>query len=182
MTEDTETIRMSKEDWEALFQRYFPAVQRYFLSHRVGPADAEDLAQEVFKALAQCKVPSEPNPYIHAMARNVLSRHRKRAIREHATLDGYSQYCQAGGKAVGARAFREGSPQESAPEELSQFLKAALGRLPPESAELVELRLREKLSASEIARRMQCSQEAVWKRLQRLRRTLQRYDREGIVG
>jgi len=179
MAEDTETIRTSKKDWEALLQRYFPVVERYFLSHRVGRADAEDLAQEVFKELARCRVPSEPNTYLRAMARNVLSGYRRRRTREQATMDGYSRYCKADREAVESHESGKGLPQERSTDQWEQFLKVARDRLPPESVELVELRLREKLSAGEIARRMWCSQEAVWKRWQRLRRILQRYDREG---
>ena len=181
MAVGTATIRMSKQDWEALFQRHFPEVQRYFVSRGVGRADAGDLAQELYKELARGKVPSEPNTYLLAMARNLLSRYRRRRARERVVLDGYSRYCRAEREVVGSCVFGAGSREKDSTDELEQFLKAVADRLPARCAELVELRFRERLSVRQIARRMRCSEEAVWKRLQRLRGILQRYDREKIV-
>jgi RNA polymerase sigma factor (sigma-70 family) len=182
MPDSTETTRMPREDWERLFQRHFHAVKRYFAFHRVGPADADDLAQEVFKELARCKVPSEPNTYILAIARNVLSRYRRRIAREHAALDGYSQHCKTDREAVGSHVSGESPLEERSIDELTQLLKIATHRLPARYSELVDLRFREGLSVSQVARRMKCSKDVVWKRLQRLRTILQRCDRETISG
>jgi RNA polymerase sigma factor (sigma-70 family) len=174
--------RLSKEDWEALFRQRIAMVERYFALHGVRPADADDLSQEVFKGLAQCMIPSEPHTYILAIARKVLSRHRRRRMREHAALSRYFQHCRANRQTVGSRAFREGTPEEGSPDELEEFLKTMAGKLPQHYFELVVLRFREGLSVGQIAQRMECSEDAVWKRLQRLRIVLQRHYWERIAG
>jgi len=182
LSDGKEAARMSKEDWEALFRRCFPAVERCFASRRVGSADADDLTQEVFKELARCRVPSEPKTYVLAIARNVLARYRRRMTREQAALGAYSQHCKADREAVESNALGEGRPEESLADELDRFLKTTAHKLSAGSSELVELRFREGLSVRQIARRMKCSEDAVWKRLQRLRAILRRDHRESIIG
>jgi DNA-directed RNA polymerase specialized sigma24 family protein len=75
-----------------VYRKYFPEVERYFASRGLDPMDADDLVQEVFQTLAQGDIPRDPRTHLYAIARNLFSRHRRRAIAERAALDEYRRH------------------------------------------------------------------------------------------
>ena len=169
---------VSAGDWEVLYRRYFSRIARYCARSGGDSADAEDLAQQVFVELTRAKVPEEPLPYLQAIARNVLAQYRRRRAGEKAALAGYRRHTELateGAKSSDAtRDLAQGDSRES----VKGILMAVVRKLPPRDAQLVTLRFIEGLSVREVAQRMNCSPNAVSKRLQKLRPILRRLYRE----
>jgi RNA polymerase sigma factor (sigma-70 family) len=152
--------RISAQDWETLYRKYFPRPEGYFASKGVHPTEAEDLAHDVFQELGQAKVPEDPKAYIYAIARNIFARRRRREIAEHAAL---GEYCRR------VTSEDAGPATEALSVEVGQILQTVLAKLPPKDAELFTLWFMQELSAKEVAQRLDCSEEAVRKRIERLR-------------
>jgi RNA polymerase sigma-70 factor, ECF subfamily len=128
----------------ALFDQYYVPVYR-FAAARVGPIDAEDLAQLVFvkalDALPRYEARGVPfGGWLFRLARNVVIDH-VRAHREHATLD----------------LVAERSDEDAGPDDLAVLRQEmdsvahAMRRLTPEQREAIELRFFAGLSAREAA-------------------------------
>ena len=170
--------RGSVRDWEMLYRRHFDRIRRYFARSLGDSADAEDLAQQVFVELARAKVPEEPLAYLDAIARNVLAHYRRRRATEQAALAGYRRDTELATKGVKwPEAIGDLSPRDST-ESVKGILMAVVRRLAPKDAELVTLRFLEGLSTKQVAQRMSCSEDAVRKRVERLRVVLRRLEPE----
>ena len=165
------------QDWETLYRKYFPKLGGYFASGGLSPTEAEDLVHDVFQELGQAKVPEDPNAYIYAIARNILAKHRRRQIAEHAALDEYCRRVTTGNGRSPSRAL-DTSPSEDPPTETERIFRTVAARLSPRDAELVTLRFLEGLSVRQVAQRRSCSENAVRKRIRKLRAILRRFDRE----
>jgi len=132
------------EAFGALFDHYHAPVYRYVVA-RVGPSDAEDLAQLVFvKALeALPRYESRGVPFggwLFRLARNVVIDHI-RTRRDHVTLD-----------LITERAHADDGPDELAVlRQEMDSVAVALQRLTPEQREAIELRFFAGLSAREAA-------------------------------
>jgi RNA polymerase sigma-70 factor, ECF subfamily len=174
---DRGKARISAQDWETLYRRYFPKLGSYFASQRLSPAEAEDLAHDVFQELGQAKVPEDPRTYIYAIARNILSKHRRHKIAEHAALDEYCRRVTADDGRSVSHTLDARTSQETPTGEAEQIMRTVAARLPPKDAELVTLRFLEGLSAKQVAKRMNCSENAVRKHIRKLRTILRRFDR-----
>jgi RNA polymerase sigma-70 factor (ECF subfamily) len=155
---------MSAQDWETLYRQYSPKLGGYFASQGLDPVEAEDLAHDVFQVLGQAKVPEDPNTYIYAIARNLLSKHRRRVTTDN-------------GRSI-SPAHDTGPSEEASTGEAERILKTVAARLPARYAELLTLRFIEGLSTRQVAQRMSCSENAVGKRLRKIRAILRRFDRE----
>ena len=95
-------------------------------------------------------------------------------IVEHAALD---EYCRRVTTDNGYSASMLSTPnhqREASTAEAERILKTVTARLPPKDAELVTLRFLEGLSVRQVAQRMSCSEDAVRKRIRKLRAILRR--------
>jgi RNA polymerase sigma-70 factor (ECF subfamily) len=171
---DRGKARISAQDWETLYRKYFPKLGGYLAAQRLNPAEAEDLAHDVFEELGRAKVPKDPNTYIYAIARNILAKHRRREIAERAALDEYCRRVTSDGGRSTPDPFDTGRATEALSVEAERILKTVVAKLPPKDAELLTLRFMEGLSTKEMAKRVNCSEEAVRKRIERLRAVLRR--------
>jgi RNA polymerase sigma factor (sigma-70 family) len=170
--------RISAQDWETLYRKYFPKLGRYFASKGLSAAEAEDLAHDVFQELGRGKVPEDSNRYICAIARNILARHRRHKIAEHGALDEYCRRVTADNRRSSSHALDTGPSREAPTAEAERILRTVVAKLSPKDAELVTLRFIEQLSIKQVAQRTNCSENAVSKRLQKLRPILRRLYRE----
>lgn len=182
MSGDSGKARISAQDWEALYRRYFPKLGSYFASQGLNPTEAEDLAHDVFRELGKAPVPQNRNAYVYAIARNILAQHRRHEIAEHAALD---EYCRRVTTECGCSASHalDTEPSEEAPTaEAERILKTITARLPPKDAELMTLRLVEGLSIKEVAQRTNRSEDAVRRRIDRLRAAVRLLFQQGGNG
>ena len=156
--------RLPQDVWARLYADFYPQIERYFTTRRVQRADAEDLAMQVFAELAQRKAPMDPEPYIRAIARNMLSRYRRNKVKESAGLHGL----------LAEAAAKDGtgylSGQERSEASYRDTVEAIAARLSARQLEMVRLRFADNLSIAKIAVRLGCSKPAVYKRIQRLRK------------
>ena len=150
----------------------------YFASRGLNSTEAEDLAHDVFQEIGRGKVPEDPNTYIYAIARNILSKHRQRKMAEHAALDEYRRRVTAANGHFASHILDAGASGEAPSVEAERILGTAIAKLPPKDAELVALRFIQGLPVRRVARRMSCSEDAVRKRIERLRAVLRRLYRE----
>ncbi|MCL5282245.1 MAG: sigma-70 family RNA polymerase sigma factor [Planctomycetes bacterium] len=166
--------RISAQEWETLYRKYLRKLGSYFASQGLHPTEAEDLAHDVFRELGQAKVPEDPKTYIYAIARNILARRRRREFAERAALDEYGRRVTSENSHSTPDPFAAGPATEALSVEAEQILRTAIATLPPKDAELFTLRFMEGLSTKEVAHRMNCSEEAVRKRMERIRAVLRR--------
>ena len=169
---------MSAQDWETLYRKHFPKLGGYFASRGLGPADAEDLAQEVFQELGRNRVPEHPNAYIYAIAKNILAKHHRREIAEHVALDEYCRHVISDSGCSASPALDTEPPEGTSTAEAERILKTITARCPPKDAELVALRFIEGLSVRQVAQRIGCSENAISKRIEKLRAILRQFSRE----
>ena len=172
MSGDSGQAKISAQDWESLYHKYFPKLRHYFVSQGLRFVDAEDLAHDVFQELGHGKVPEDPNTYIYAIARNVLFKHRRRKIAEHGVLDEYCRRVTTENEHRTYHAPDAGPSEEDPTAEVERIIRTVSARLPAKYAELMALRFSKGLSAKELAPLMNCSEDAVQKRIQRLRAVL----------
>ncbi len=170
--------RISAQDWETLYRKYFPKLGIYFASKGLPSTEAEDLAHDVFQELGQARVPEDANTYIYAIARNILSQHRRRRIGEQAALEEYRRRVTADNGCSASHSLDTGPSEEVSTAGAERILKSIATRLPPQDAELMTLRFLEGLSTKQIARRTNCSENAVRKRMRKLKALLRRSERE----
>lgn len=146
----------------ALFKRFQPALVRFFERRAFTPADAEDLAQEVFVKITRLDRSAniwQPEAFLFQIAANVLrdklrrdaARHRDRHVEFDGEVDG----------------IHEAPSEESVYEgrESLQRLLAALAILTPKCRSMFILHKYEGLSYSEIAQRYAISVSAVEKHM-----------------
>ncbi len=169
---------MSAEEWEMLYRGYFPELGGYFASRGLSPREAEELAQDVVEELGQAKVPQNARAYIYSLATNILARHRCHQIAERAALEEYCRRMTPDNRRSASRRLETGLSEETPNLETERILRAVLARLPPRDAQLLTLRFLRGLSVRQVARRMNCTENAVSKHLARLRTASRRFDRE----
>jgi RNA polymerase sigma factor (sigma-70 family) len=159
------------ETWfERLFADTAAEITRYVL-RRAGPADAEDAVGEVFLVAWRRRqdVPDSPEDllWLYGVARRVLANARRGRRR----LD-----------RLRARIAAEPLPPAAEPEDdRIAAVRAALGRLAPDDAEVLRLSTWEELSHREIAAVLGLSENAVALRASRARKKLgEMLDRSGV--
>lgn len=160
--------RISAQEWETLYRKYLPKLEGYFASRGFDPGEAEDLAHDVFQELGRGKVPEDPHTYIYAIARNILARHRRREIAECAALGEYGRRVTNDDRCSGSHTLDARLAEEAAIRGAEHILRMVAARLPPKDAELVTLRFIQGLSVRQVAQRMNCSENAVRKRVRKL--------------
>lgn len=149
-----------------LFAAYYPGINQYFKSHVRSMDDVEDLVQEVFLRFCErTDLPDDPEAYAHTVARNLLSKYREnRAKRARAALVKLIE------RLPNARTTGPSPPQVPMElvDELRAIIKSEQIQLPPRTLDAIRLIYVEGLPA----RRLGCSTEALYKRLQRVRKLL----------
>ncbi|MDH5676360.1 MAG: sigma-70 family RNA polymerase sigma factor [Myxococcales bacterium] len=155
-------------DFEQLFREHGAYVLR--LSRRLGvrPADAEDVAQEVFlvvhQALSRFEGRSSHRTWISGICVRVVSNYRRKAHRRHE---------QAGEPPVEPAELRDPERAAIGSSGLAQ-LDAALSKLSePQRASFVLFEI-EQLSVVEISEALGCSKFTTYARLQAARRAVQK--------
>jgi RNA polymerase sigma-70 factor (ECF subfamily) len=157
-----------EEDLRAWMGEYGPALRRYF-QKKVGPAEAEDLVQDVFVSL-QVRGGAEAidniEGYLFRIAANALMRRYKRRGWDWAGHEPLAE---------GDWASEEVSPERvlMGKEAMSRVV-AALADLPPRSSEAFFLHRFEEMTYAAIAARMNISTKAVDHAIQRALKHLSR--------
>jgi len=154
------------ERFRALYQAEVVALLGY-AARRVGrPEDAADIVAEVF-TVAWRRLDDVPpgdgaRPWLYGVARNVLLNHRRAAWRRERLTD----------RLRGELRLITSSVQPARDD--VDVVRAALGRLPADDRELLQLTAWEGLSPTEVALAMEIPAGTVRSRLHRARRQLRR--------
>jgi len=157
-----------EEQLRAWMTEHGPALRRYFLK-KVGPAEAEDLVQDVFVSLqvrGSAETIDNVEGYLFRVAANALMRRHKRRGWDWA---GHEPLVD------GEWASEEVSPERvlMGKEAMSRVV-AALADLPPRSSEAFFLHRFEEMTYAAIAARMSISTKAVDHAIQRALKHLSR--------
>ncbi len=155
------------EDWfHALYNTHRAAIVAY-CARRVGVADAQDAAAEVFSTAWRRRQdmppPGRELPWLYGVARYVVSHRWRSAARSRRLIE----------KAAATRRRSTSGPDEIVIERAEhQAVRAALDALRPNDREVLLLSAWEGLSHREIAEVVGCSLAAVDKRITRARQRL----------
>ncbi|MCL5283076.1 MAG: sigma-70 family RNA polymerase sigma factor [Planctomycetes bacterium] len=166
--------RISTQEWEALYREYFPKLGGYFAYNGLNPAQAEDLTHDVFQELGRANVPENPNAYIYGIARNILSQQRRREIAERAALGEYSRRLTSDDRCIGADTLDTRLSEGAEIGAAERILNMVAPRLPARDRELTTLRFLEGLPVKQVARRLNCSENAVRKCLRKVKAVMRR--------
>jgi RNA polymerase sigma-70 factor (ECF subfamily) len=164
-------------EWVKLYSQLYPRVRSWLLARVADRQDAEDLAQEVLARLARSATPHDVNAYLATAAVNALARHQRRRARERDFLRTLLEEVSKADGTHGSESDEDESTENHA------RVEEVLNTLPREQARLLRLRFLEGLRMAEVARRVGCSREVAYKRLQRvIRRLRERYGTEPPTG
>jgi RNA polymerase sigma-B factor len=161
-----------------LYGRHFPELEAYFASRGLSPTEPEELAQDVLEELGQAEVPRNARAYIYSLAKNTLAGHRRRRIADRAALEEYWRRVRANNGRSASPRLETGLSEETPNLETEEIVRAVLAGLPPKDVRLLTLRFLKGLSVRQVARRMNCTENAVSKHFARLRAALRRFDGE----
>ncbi len=129
----------------ALFQRYFPAVHRFFVNKVSNAAAVEDLVQQTFALLAECATnyrgTSTFRTFVFGVAHNVLRAHIRTRVQDNIELIGDVSVADLGA----------GPSSVAAAHEELRLLLDALQRVPIEKQVVLELYYFEELTGTELA-------------------------------
>lgn len=156
--------RADSTDGGGLYGDLYPTVTSWLAARVASEQDADDLAQQVFAELAHRQVPDDPKAYIIGIAANVLSRYRRRKARERMALR------KLVGEAISGPGAQPGelSDAEGFRTRDSEAMQNLLAELTRDQIKLLKLRFVKNLPVAEVARRVGCSKEAAYKRIQRI--------------
>ncbi len=160
-TRDATQTQLSGDDVAALYQRFRPALVRFFERRSFTPADAEDMTQEVFVKITRLDPSAniwQPEAFLFQIAANVLRDKLRRDTARHR-----DQHVEFDGEVDSPEAPSEESVYEG--RESLQRLLAALGELTPKCRAMFILHKYEGLSYSEIASRYDVTVSAVEKHM-----------------
>ncbi len=166
--------RLGSTEWARLYRDLYPEVRSWLADRMGSEQDADDLAEEVLAKLAQNDRPDDLKAYIATAAANALADYRRRKARERHLLRRLLEVTPGAGEIP----FDEpGDPLEEGESNAERGqLEEVLSTLPRTQARLLRLRFLEGRRMKEIARRVGCSKEAAYKRLQRIiKRLRERY-------
>lgn len=175
-TDDAAHPHLAGIEVAALFKRFQPALVRFFERRSFTPADAEDLAQEVFVKITRLDRSAsiwQPEAFLFQIAANVLRDKLRRDAARHR-----DQHVEFNGELDGPEAPSEESVYEG--RESLQRLLAALAGLTPKCRTVFILHKYEGLSYSEIAQRYEVSVSAVEKHMINAMKHLRIHWREAV--
>ena len=145
-------------DWAEFYHDLYPGVRAWFAARVASEQDADDLAEKVLAKLVRKYGRKDLIAYLGAANANALHDYLRRAAREREFLQRLLK--DAGG---GDPIWRP-EARESEDAQVQQILDS----LPPEQAKLLRLRYFDRLPMAKVARRVGCSRQAAYKRVQRL--------------
>ena len=151
---------MNRHRFERIYETHYDAVLRYCL-RRTAREDALDAAADTFSVAwrRRSDMPlDDPLPWLYGVARRVLANQHRSARRR----QGAAAYLRVAGDDP-----PEGPELQVIRDEEAALVVAALGRLQPADREIIQLAGWEQLGRSAIATAMQCTPNAVTKRLNR---------------
>jgi RNA polymerase sigma factor (sigma-70 family) len=169
---------MSQAVWAKLYRKFYPRIRARLSARVANEHDAQDLAQQVFMELARTKVPEDPGRYVYAIAWNLVAQYRRRRAAEQNALAEYQRREESAGAEARWYDATADPPQEDSRQKIERLRRFVADRLSPQDAELVTLRFFEARPIKEVAQRMHCTENAVNKRLQKLRPILRRLFRQ----
>lgn len=144
---------------------------RFMLARQCGPADVEDLLQDLYVKLSIIRTGpvSNPRAYLYQMANNLLHDHRRGRQRQEARDDRWTR------DRIGPDVEKDAAPtpEESAiaRDELDR-VNNALASMPDRTAQILKMYRLDGLSQKAIAQSLDLSLSAVEKHLQRAYRKL----------
>jgi len=162
--------------WATLYQCYYPRIRSRLAARGVYEQDVEELAEEVLAKLARKGRPDDLKAYLATTVANALSGYQRRRaterdfllrLLEEATWDDQMRRYKA------QEWFEEGDSGGG-----RDRVEKMLTTLPPKEARLLKLRFLEGLRMAEVARRLGCSRNVAYKRVQRIIKRLR--DRYGV--
>lgn len=182
---ETELIELAKvgdaEALASLVQQHQARVYRFCMKLCRDPADAEDVLQETFLALARSigdfRGEASLSTWLYAVARSFCIKKRRRA-RPTASLADVTPGEEQQGAVMGLTASEPPPDEMLAGREVELAVERALRSLEPEAREVLLLRDMEGCSAAEVAEVLGISVAAVKSRLHRARLLL----RERVQG
>lgn len=182
----------TEENAQALFERYYPAVYRFFAQRGFSVEDCRDLTQDtflgVYRGIGAFRSDARFETWLFAIAANVFwnrLRHKtaeKRSAKEvsldRSTTDGEAPLAERLPEAGG----NEGSSLDRVlRNERHEILRQAIGSLPDQMRKCLVLRVYQDLRYREIAGVMRLSVETVKAHLFQARRRLKR-QLAGVAG
>jgi RNA polymerase sigma-70 factor (ECF subfamily) len=163
--------------WARLYRDFYPQIRSWFVTKVASEQDADDLAEQVFAELGRGDTPDNPKAYIATVAANALSRYRRRKAKERTVLRRLLMQAMSGHDGQHPHELEEPSDDEESSAKRGEMMEEVLSGLPPTQAELLKLRFVAGLRVAQVARRVGCSRDAAYKRLQRIiKRLRERYD------
>jgi len=166
--------RLGSTPWAERHGEYHARIRAWFAARVANEQDADDLAEEVVAQLARAGAPHDPKAYIATVAANALARYWRRRAKDREFLRRLLE------ETTGADEMRRREPKDQSKEGESRKERgtaaSVLDTLPLGQAKLLRLHFIEGMYMAEVARRVGCSRETAYKRLQRLiRRLRERY-------
>ena len=152
----------ARERFDALYRQHYSRVLAYAL-RRAAPDVAHDVVADTFLVAWRRldKVPTDPLPWLLAVARKTLATHRRSARRRGAL-----------GVELEAQAAAESRFADADTSEPTDAISAAVGQLPERDQELLKLVVWDGLSTAEAAAVIGVSHVAARVRLHRIKRRL----------
>ncbi len=156
-----------------LYTKYYLNIKRYIASQIGSLTDSEDLTQNVFVQLCRSyddrKIRKNDEVYLFGIARKIIGRyHRgKRNSIKTVPIDSNSE------SSVSCEILQD-QALTPFPSQQIKKLEDAIKQLPPKAQEAFKLKYVERLRPKEAARKVGCSVDIFYKRLQRAIKTLEK--------
>jgi RNA polymerase sigma-70 factor (ECF subfamily) len=157
-----------------LYAKYYTRLRRYVASRINSPAEAEDLAQNVFVELYKSDGKDHPEDshnaeaYLFGIARNLIRRHYHSAAKSPKPLDTPALEALAADR---RRAMHQSATLAESNGTQDLILKA-LNRLTPIGRQALKFAIIDELPPDQAARKANCSVNAFYQRLHVARKTL----------
>jgi RNA polymerase sigma-70 factor (ECF subfamily) len=168
--------RRDSTEWVRLYRDVDSEVRSWFAARVASEQDVDDLAGEVLAKLAQNDRPDDLKAYMATASANALADYRRRKARERDLLRRLLEVT-AREDEIPFDEPRDPSEEGKSNAERGE-VEEVLSTLPRAQAQLLRLRFLEGLRMAEVARRVGCSREAAYKRLQRISKRLR--ERYGV--
>lgn len=151
-----------RKSLEQLHNKYYPRIKYYIASRIKSVSDTEDLIQDLFFEL--CKGDGlydgqrDAEAYLFGMARNLISHYYRNKRKYSQTVQ--IETVKDSAVSYDARQYRSNSSKQ-----LKKPLENAIEKLSPKAKEAFRARLIEGLTPKEAAKKLGCSTDAFYKRL-----------------
>ena len=150
----------------ALHAKYYAIIRHHIASRVDSPADAENLAQDVFvelcKGNGQYDGPDDPKAYVFGVTRNIIRQYYRKRAKSIKTIP-----IEEIGTPIAIHDTRQYSDPVNLTEkqELIKIIQEAVVKLPPKARQALELRFIKGLSTRQAAQKSGCSMNTFYQRL-----------------